>query len=106
STSSFVPKPFTPFQWVAQDSIDLLRQKQELLRDKLRIKSVTYDWHDSELSFLEAVFARGDRRLGKVLLKAWEMGCKFDGWAECFNYPAWQEAFRTSEIEPEFYANR
>jgi len=106
STSSFVPKPFTPFQWVAQDSVELLAQKQEFLREKLRIKGVTYDWHDPELSFLEAVFARGDRRLGKVLLEAWKRGCKFDGWAECFNYSAWLEAFRASGIEPEFYANR
>ncbi|NLO83251.1 MAG: TIGR03960 family B12-binding radical SAM protein [Clostridiales bacterium] len=106
STSSFVPKPFTPFQWVAQDSVELLRHKQELLRDKLRIKGVTYGWHDPELSYLEAVFSRGDRRLGKVLLKAWEKGCKFDGWAECFNYTAWQDAFRESGIDPGFYANR
>ena len=69
STSSFVPKPFTPFQWVAQDSVELLAQKQEFLREKLRIKGVTYDWHDPELSFLEAVFARGDRRLEKCCLK-------------------------------------
>ena len=105
STSSFVPKPFTPFQWVAQDSVELLAQKQEFLREKLRIKGVTYDWHDPELSFLEAVFARGDRRLGKVLLEAWKRGCKFDGWAECFNYSAWLEAFRASELNG-VYANR
>jgi radical SAM family uncharacterized protein len=106
STSSFVPKPFTPFQWVPQDSIEKLHSKQQFLRDKLRIKSLTYNWHDPNLSFLEAVFARGDRRLGKVLLKAWENGCRFDGWGEQFKYDAWMKAFSESGIEPSFYANR
>jgi len=106
STSSFVPKPFTPFQWVAQDTVQRLEQKQEFLRDKLRIKSVVYDWHDPDLSFLEAVFARGDRRLSNVLLKAWQKGCKFDGWAEQFKYHAWMQAFDEVGIDPQFYANR
>ncbi|MBM7583072.1 radical SAM family uncharacterized protein [Caldicoprobacter guelmensis] len=106
SVASFVPKPFTPFQWVAQDTIEDLNDKIDFLKDKLRIKSVEFDWHDPRLSFLEAVFARGDRRLGKVLLKAWEMGCKFDGWAELFKYDTWLKAFEETGIDPEFYANR
>jgi radical SAM family uncharacterized protein len=106
SVASFVPKPFTPFQWVAQDTIERLNQKLDFLKDKLRIKSVEFDWHDPRLSFLEAVFARGDRRLGKVLIKAWEMGCKFDGWAEHFKYHIWLKAFEDAGIDPGFYANR
>ena len=106
STSSFVPKPFTPFQWAAQDSIDVLRQKQSYLRGKLRSKFITYNWHDPEVSFMEAVFARGDRRTGKVLIKAWEKGCRFDGWGEHFKFDKWIEAFSECGIKPEFYANR
>ncbi|MFO7153694.1 MAG: TIGR03960 family B12-binding radical SAM protein [Caldicoprobacter oshimai] len=106
SAASFVPKPFTPFQWVAQDPVERLNQKLDFLKDKLRIKSVEFDWHDPRLSFLEAVFARGDRRLGKVLLKAWKMGCKFDGWAEHFKYDAWLKAFDDTGMDPKFYANR
>lgn len=106
STSSFVPKPFTPFQWEAQDSIDVLREKQRFLQGKLKKKYISYSWHDPELSFLEAVFARGDRRVGKVLAKAWEKGCKFDSWGEHFKFDKWMEVFRECGIDPSFYANR
>ena len=106
STSSFVTKAFTPFQWEAQDSIEDLRRKQDLLQKNLRIKHVEYNWHDPEVSFLEAVFARGDRRLGKVLRAAWEKGCRFDGWAEQFKFDKWLEAFKEIGIDPHFYANR
>lgn len=106
STSSFVPKPFTPFQWEPQDNMDTLRQKQRFLKDKIKSKFIKYNWHDPETSFLEAVFARGDRRLGQVLLKAHEKGCKFDGWGELFRFDAWMEAFQECGISPEFYANR
>ncbi len=106
STSSFVPKPFTPFQWVGQDSIAQFEEKQEFLQHHLRIKHVRYDWHDPRLSFLEAIFARGDRRLGKVLIRAWELGCKFDGWAEQFKFDMWQQAFKDCNIDTYFYANR
>lgn len=105
STSSFVPKPFTPFQWEAQDTMDALREKQKFLKSKLR-RSITYNWHDPEVSFLEAVFARGDRRTGEVLLRAWQKGCKFDGWGEVFNFDKWMEAFEETGIDPAFYANR
>jgi len=106
STSSFVPKPFTPFQWEPQDSIDELRRKQRYLNNRIKSRYITYNWHDPELSFLEAVFARGDRRTGQVLLKAWEKGCKFDSWSERFSFDKWMEAFSECGIDPAFYANR
>lgn len=106
STSSFVPKPFTPFQWEAQDSIETLREKQKFLKDKIRDKHLKYNWHDPELSMLEAVFARGDRRVGKVLARAWELGCRFDSWGEHFRFDAWIQAFDDCGLDPAFYANR
>ncbi|TDT61207.1 TIGR03960 family B12-binding radical SAM protein [Fonticella tunisiensis] len=106
STSSFVPKPFTPFQWEPQDRIEVLVEKQKFLKEKIKSKSITYNWHESPISFLEAVFSRGDRRLTKVLIKAWELGCKFDGWQEYFDYDKWMEAFKACGVDPEFYAYR
>ena len=82
SASSFVPKPFTPFQWEPQDSIETLHKKQEHLIGCVHSKKLTCNWHDADTSFLEGVFARGDRRLGKVLEQAFEHGCKFDGWSD------------------------
>ena len=84
SASSFVPKPFTPFQWEPQDSIETLHKKQEHLIGCVHSKKLTCNWHDADTSFLEGVFARGDRRLGKVLEQAFEHGCKFDGWSDFF----------------------
>ena len=106
STSSFVPKPFTPFQWEPQDTMDELRRKQDLLKTKIRNKNITYNWHESYVSFLEGVFSRGDRRLSRVLIDAWKKGCKFDGWDKLFNYDKWMEAFKENGIDPSFYANR
>lgn len=106
STSSFVPKPFTPFQWEPQDEIETLVEKQQYLKSKLKHRNITYNYHDSKTSFLEAVFARGDRRIGSVLIKAFEKGCKFDGWQEYFLYDKWMEAFEECGIDPAFYANR
>jgi radical SAM family uncharacterized protein len=106
STSSFVPKPFTPFQWEPQDAIETLVEKQQYLKSKLKHRNITYNYHDSKTSFLEAVFARGDRRIGSVLIKAFEKGCKFDGWQEYFLYDKWMEAFEECGIDPAFYANR
>lgn len=106
SASSFVPKPFTPFQWEPQDTMEQLREKQQYLRSALRIKNVDYNWHDSEVSYMEAVFARGDRRLGQVLLSAWQNGARFDGWTEHFNWDAWKKAFEDNNLQPEFYAYR
>ena len=106
SASSFVPKPFTPFQWEAQDTIQMLREKQQFLRNKIKSRFISFNWHESEVSLLEAVFSRGDRRTGTVLLKAWEKGCKFDGWGEHFKFDAWMKAFEECNIDPAFYANR
>lgn len=106
SVSSFVPKPHTPFQWEPQDTVQVLKEKQELLRSLIKNRNIILNWHDARLSFLEAVFAKGDRRLSRVLVTAWEKGCKFDSWTEHFRYDAWLDAFQANGIDPAFYANR
>ena len=106
SASTFVPKPFTPFQWEPQDDIDTIHRKQQHLRDSVRSRKITLNWHDADTSFLEAVFARGDRRLIRVLVRAFEKGCRFDGWDEYFSLPRWLEVFDECGIDPAFYANR
>ena len=106
STSVFVPKPFTPFQWAAQDTIETVLKKQEHLKQVLNIRGVTFHWHEPYVSFLEACFARGDRRIGAVLKKAYEMGCILDGWNETFRFDKWMDAFRECGLDPAFYANR
>lgn len=106
STSSFVPKPFTPFMWARQDTMEELTEKQELLRNEMRSKKIVYNWHDSNLSILEGVFARGDRRLGKVLLSAYQKGCRLDGWHEHFKYDKWMEAFEENGVDYTFYNHR
>ncbi len=107
SVSNFVPKAHTPFQWCAQDTEESFEEKHLYLKDKLKkIKGVSFHYHGTHTSHLEAVFARGDRRVCQVLLKAWELGCKFDGWSEYFNYQLWQEAFRLTGISSDEYALR
>ena len=106
SVSVFVPKPFTPFQWAAQDTLEKIIAKQEHLKQVLNIKGVTFHWHEPYVSFLEACFARGDRRMGAVLKRAWEKGCILDGWNETFRYDLWMEAFRECGLDPAFYAHR
>ena len=106
SASTFVPKPFTPFQWEAQDTIPQVQEKQEYLKQILSIKGVKFNWHEPHLSFLEAYFARGDRRMGKVLLTAWQKGCILDGWNDQFHFDRWMDAFRENGLDPAFYANR
>ncbi len=106
STSSFVPKPFTPFQWEPQNRMEELIEKQKLLKERIKSRCISYNWHQSDVSFLEAVFAKGDRRLGEVLIKAHEKGCRFDGWDEYFSYDSWREAFSECGIDPELYAYR
>ena len=106
SVSTFVPKAFTPFQWVAQDSVERLEAKIALLTTKLRLKGVSFNWHDPGLSFIEAVLARGDRKLGKLLKRAWENGCKFDGWSEHFKLDVWSKSFAEAGVDPHFYAGR
>jgi len=105
--SSLVPKAHTPFQWVGQEGMDSLKRKLGYLHKKFKTnRKINMKWHKVEISFLEGVFARGDRRLGKVLETAHEMGCKFDGWTERFDFNKWTEAFNRCGINPEFYANR
>ena len=106
SVSIFVPKPFTPFQWAPQDTIETVFAKTEHLKKVLNIKGVTFNWHEPYVSFLEACFARGDRRIGKVLRKAYEKGCILDGWNETFRFDLWMDAFRECGLYPAFYANR
>ena len=106
SASSFVPKPFTPFQWAAQDDIEALREKQHLIKNEIHDKAIVYNWHESTLSVLEGVFARGDRRLGRVLVRAQKLGVRFDAWQECFQYDLWMQAFREEGIDPWFYNYR
>ena len=106
SASTFVPKPFTPFQWAAQDTIEQIQEKQEHLKKVLNIKGVNFNWHEPHLSFLEACFARGDRRIGGVLEKAVELGCCLDGWNEAFRFDLWMKAFESCGLDPAFYANR
>lgn len=106
SASSFVPKPFTPFQWEPQDTIDTLHQKQKHLRDSITSKKINCNWHDADTSFLEGVFARGDRRLCRVLEAAQKKGCHFDGWGDFFRLSTWMECFEECGIDPAFYANR
>lgn len=107
SVSCFVPKPFTPFQFVPQDTSEQLKEKQSYLLECVsNNRRIKVSYHDSETSFLEAVLARGDRRLSKVIFDAYKKGCIFDGWFECFNYQNWLDVFKENNIDMAFYANR
>jgi hypothetical protein len=106
SLSTFVPKPHTPFQWVAQVEEEQLNSKHELLNLGLRRKGIRPSWPDPKASLLEAALSRGDRRLGKVIYRAWQLGSTFDAWSEHFNYGNWLRAFEEAGIEPAYYAQR
>ena len=106
SLSSFVPKAHTPFQWVGQDNESELDEKHQILRQGLKRKGVRLSWQDPRTSLLEAVLSRGDRRLGKVIHRAWQLGASFDGWSELFNHDIWLRAFEESGLDPGFYAQR
>ena len=106
STSSFVPKPHTPFQWFAMEPMELLKEKQHYLKRKLREANVSYKWHDVESSFLESVFSLGDRSLGKVIHQGYELGCRFDGWSEHLKFDRWMRAFSETGIDPGAIAHR
>lgn len=106
STSCFVPKPHTPFQWEGQNTREEFQRKVNLLRDNLRERAITYNWHDPDTSFLEAVFARGDRRLADVIETAFHSGAKLDAWSEYFKMNLWMDAFQRCGVDPSFYANR
>ena len=107
SLATFVPKAHSPFQWEPQLKLPAVIKRQQLLIERFRkMPWVEFNWHDAETSFLEAVFARGDRRLAPLLEKAWQLGCRFDGWSEHFSFNRWQQAFEELGIDPEEYANR
>ena len=110
STSFFIPKPFTPFQWARQctkdEYIDKAYLTRNAIKEQLNQKSIKYNWHEADVSVLEGVLARGDRKLSKVLLKAYEMGCLFDSWSECFHNDLWMKAFADCGIDPGFYTTR
>jgi radical SAM family uncharacterized protein/radical SAM-linked protein len=103
SVSPFCPKTGTPFQWVAQDSIQQMKQKIFYLKDRLPTTMVKFSWRDPEVSFIEGILARGDRRLGEIIHKAWKNGAKFDAWSDQFHFEYWMQAFKDSEIDPEIY---
>lgn len=106
SVSCFVPKPFTPFQWEAQDTMEQLKAKQHLLLESVKSRKISVSYHDARTSFLEGVFARGDRRLCDVMERAWKKGCRFDSWDECFSFEKWMEAFEECGVDPYFYTSR
>lgn len=106
SVAGFVPKAHTPFQWVPQVDLEELKEKQQYLKSKIRNRRITYNYHDAQLSFVEAVFAKGDRRLGEALYKAWEKGCKFDGWSQHFQYETWLAAIAEVGLDAQWYAYR
>ncbi len=107
STSFFVPKPFTPFQWASmypkEEYLARARVVNEEMKEQLNRKSLKYNWHEADVTVLEGVFARGDRRVGQVLLKAYEKGCLFDAWSECFDNQKWMEAFEECGVSIDFY---
>lgn len=106
SVASFVPKPFTPFQWEPQDTREMLLEKQAHLLSCVKTRKVNVSYHKVDISFLEGVFARGDRRLSKVIYYAWQHGCKFDGWDDSFLFDTWLEAFEQCGVDPLFYTSR
>lgn len=103
SVAGFVPKPFTPFQWAKQNTMEELSDKQLFLKNEIRNRKIRYNYHQSDISVLEGVFARGDRRLGEVLIRAHDLGCKLDGWNECFDLEKWKQAFADCGIDMAFY---
>ena len=110
STSFFVPKPFTPFQWASQDTKDDFISKayktRKAIADTLNQKSIKYNWHETDTSVLEGVFARGDRRLSDVIMTAYKKGCIYDAWSETYRHDLWMEAFDECGISVDFYTTR
>lgn len=106
SVSNFVPKAHTPFQWAKQDTTAEFTRKHNYLFEKLKMKGVTFNYHDDSVSTLEAIFARGDRRLSKLLLEANRLGCKLDGWSEHFSLEKWHQAIENVGLDVDFYTTR
>ena len=106
STSIFVPKPFTPFQWAPMEKIDSVTEKISAVKSSIKTRAINYNYHHQQTSYMESIFARGDRRLCDVLIKAYEKGAKFDGWSEHFKFDAWMEALEECNVDGDFYAYR
>lgn len=106
SASIFVPKPFTPFQWAPQLREEDVMERVYAIKDSIKSRAISFNYHASKVSFLEAIFARGDRRVCNVLVEASKNGAKFDGWSEYFNYEIWMNAFKKCGVDPEFYSYR
>jgi radical SAM family uncharacterized protein len=106
SAACFVPKPFTPFQWFGQATMEEFKEKQIMLKKSMRDPKVSFSTHDAATSYWEAVIARGDRRMGRAIETAWRKGAKFDGWGQFFKPATWAEAFAETDLDPVFYANR
>jgi len=106
SASCFVPKPFTPFQWDAQDTYEDFGRKGQLVKNAISRKQVRFTYHNTMMSSLEGVMARGDRRVSAAVYKAWQLGCRYDGWSELFDFEKWKQAFEYCGLDMAFYANR
>ena len=106
SSACFVPKPFTPFQWAPQSTVEEFFAKQKLVKTSMERKQVKFNYHEPQLSSMEGVLARGDRRVARLIVRAWELGAKFDGWNDMFKYDVWLQAFEDTGLSKEFYANR
>ena len=106
SVSTFVPKSHTPFQWAAQIPIAEIEARQRFLRQELGKRRIQFRWHDARLSYLEGIFSRGDRRTGAVLLRAFQLGCRFDGWNDACRFDLWEQALRDTELSADFYMRR
>lgn len=106
SCACFVPKPFTPFEFEAQDTMELLHEKQKHLLASVKSKKISVSYHDADVSFIEAILAKGDRRLCNVIERVWKMGSRLDGWYEYFDAQRWYDAMNELNIDPAFYANR
>lgn len=106
STSCFVPKPHSPFQWESQNTMDEYMRKVNLLRDNIKAKNVVYNWHDPQTSYIEATLSRGDRRMGAVIENVWRAGGRLEAWSDYFSFERWMSAFEAAGVDPEFYAYR
>ncbi len=106
SSSIFIPKPFTPFQWAAQERRDSILEKVYAIKHNLKTRAVNFSWHESDLSLLEAIVSRGDRKVSDLIYRAWQKGAAMDGWTEFFDWGSWESALEETGIDPEFYAYR
>ena len=106
STSCFVPKPHSPFQWESQNTVDEYIRKVNLLRENIRAKNVVYNWHDPQTSYIEATLSRGDRRMGRVIENVWRAGGRLEAWSDYFSFERWMKAFEDAGLDPSFYAHR